>query len=64
MDMDSLAPMFGILFYGTIAPMLIGLALVAVVRLIRRQIARLHDSLSTELAQAHPPVQPWPSPSK
>lgn len=64
MDTNSLAALFGILFYGTIIPMLIGLALIAVVRLIRRQIARLHDSPSTQLAQARPPVQPLPGPSK
>ncbi len=64
MDTNSLASLFGIVFYGTIAPMLIGLALIAGVRLIRRQIARLHDSPNTQLAQAHPPVHPSPSPSK
>jgi hypothetical protein len=58
MDMNTLAALFGILFYGTIAPMLIGLALIAVVRLIRRQIARLHYSPNANLAQAHAPVQP------
>ncbi len=64
MDTNSLAALFGILFYGTIIPGLIGLVLIGVVRLIRRQLARLHSLPSTQLAQAHPPVQSLPGPSK